>query len=72
MCRSSPLCPSTLQRHARVPPRAHSNIGKEWMVVPAEQIKQQEETTKALEDKVKGHKRERVLIYDAAMKQVVA
>lgn len=40
------------------------------MVVPAEQIKQQEEKTKALEDKVKSHKRERILIYDAAMKQV--
>ena len=38
--------------------------------MPAEQFKQQAETTKALEDKVKRHERERVLIYDAAMKQV--
>lgn len=40
------------------------------MFVPAGRFKQQEEKTKALEDKVKSHKRERVLIYDAAMKHV--
>eukprot|EP00903_Cladosiphon_okamuranus_P012297 g11529.t1 len=37
--------------------------------MPAEQLKQQAEKTKALEDKVKSHKRELALIYDAAMKQ---
>eukprot|EP00752_Nemacystus_decipiens_P001485 g1459.t1 len=63
------LGPVSSLRHARVPPRALFNVGNEWIVVPAEQMKQQAEKTKALEDKVKRHKRERILIYDAAMKQ---
>lgn len=40
--------------------------------MPADRLKQQEEKTKVLEEKVKIHKRERVLIYDAAMKHVRA
>lgn len=36
----------------------------------AEHFKQHAAKIEALEDKVKSHKRERVLIYDAAMKQV--
>jgi len=40
------------------------------MVVPAERFKQQASKIKELEDQVKNHQRERVLIYDAAMKQV--
>lgn len=48
-----------------------------WMIVSKEQVEQtaekmrdQAEKNKALETTVKSHKRERVLIYDAAMKQV--
>ncbi|CAN0259132.1 unnamed protein product, partial [Ectocarpus sp. 13 AM-2016] len=47
-----------------------------WMIVSKEQVEQstekmrdQAEKNKALETTVKSHKRERVLIYDAAMKQ---
>lgn len=40
------------------------------MVVPAERFKQQANKIKELEDQVNSHQRERVLIYDAAMKQV--
>lgn len=40
------------------------------MVVPAARFTQQANKIKELENQVKNHQRERVLIYDAAMKQV--
>lgn len=49
-----------------------------WMIVSAEQVKHtaeklrdQAEKNKVLESAIEGHKRERILIYDAAMKQVL-
>lgn len=63
-------------------PRANIGEGQKeqqskWMIVSAEQVEQtakklreQAEENKGLEAAVQSHKRERVLIYDAAMKQV--